>query len=307
MALTLADSKPAQSDLRRVLKEKATIEAVALRAMSNIAARTRAATLRAYRVRVKQLPVLNRELAKIVPVMTSLMSVAHLNGYIKSIERATPHLANQNKAAAVFDNALRFATDRLSLTPDQIEGLLVNYGDVAINVTRKTTEFVEGEMKIVSRDITESGVHPQEGARVLRAKFEALGLETQNPYLLETLVRNQTQVAYEAGRWEANQDPVIADILWGYEYAAIIDSRQTPFCDERDGTRLPKEDQFWLINWPPNHWGCRSTTLEIFKGEEIAQEKLPGELTELPDGFKQNTGIIHSNFMGTKPAAGLKP
>ena len=123
------------------------------------------------------------------------------------------------------------------------------------------------------------------------------------PYLLETLARTQTQLAYGAGRWNVNQDPAIDEILWGYEYVTVGDDRVRPNHEALNGTRYPKDDALLQEIWPPNGFNCRCTMIEIyFEGTpnrpdatEIVDgmEVVPGA----DKGWAFNPGIVHQDGM----------
>jgi hypothetical protein len=53
------------------------------------------------------------------------------------------------------------------------------------------------------------------------------------------------------------------------EFVGIEDGRQTEICRSRSGTVLPASHPFWKFNWPPLHFGCRSTPRSVY-AEEVA-------------------------------------
>jgi len=57
--------------------------------------------------------------------------------------------------------------------------------------------------------------------------------------------------------YEANKE-----VLYGWQYVAVLDSRTTLVCRHRDGKIFPVGDRQYL---PPSHYRCRSTTVPIVK------------------------------------------
>lgn len=113
----------------------------------------------------------------------------------------------------------------------------------------------------------------------------------------EALARSSFQAVSQAARddvYKAN-----SDVIAGYEFYAVLDTRTTAICRAYDGatwdldgrpirgTRLP-------IKRPPVHWGCRSTLLPIMKtASEILG--IPG-LPELPKSTRSSlTGQVSSD------------
>ena len=108
------------------------------------------------------------------------------------------------------------------------------------------------------------------------------------------MVRTQISIAYSAGRWNANQDPAIQEILWGYEYVTVGDNRVRPPHEAIDGAAYPKEHGFWGTNWPPNGNSCRCDVLELFKDQFPSSVERQGD----PDsGWAVNHGMIYSDLL----------
>lgn len=84
---------------------------------------------------------------------------------------------------------------------------------------------------------------------------------------VETALRTGMSSAFTAGRFEAAKDPEIAEILWGWEYVAILDDRVRDEHAALHGTKLPLDDPLWESIAPPNGFNCRCTLIEAFKDE----------------------------------------
>lgn len=215
-----------------------------------------------------------------VPLLRDLMVVTHLKGM-------TPTLKNKDlQLSTVFDKTV--ASYRRSLDVD-IRKLQSQYETRAFAILNDVTRKVEKDLRETTLMLFEEGAHQSEASTVLRERFDALGLTDTKDYQLKTIFRTQSQIAYGAGRWEADQDPDVQEILWGYEYSAVGDDRTREEHMKLDGTRLPKEHPFWQRYWPPNGWNCRCTAIPIFDEETVKPP--PGDVS--PDeGFDFNAGEI---------------
>ena len=123
------------------------------------------------------------------------------------------------------------------------------------------------------------GVTTRDGIARLAARFEELGIGAEG-FQLETLFRTRNQIAQSAGQFAANQDEAVQEILWGYEYDAVLDDRVRPEHEALNGSRFPKGSPFWAVYWPPNGYNCRCTVLEIFKDESDARLKRPQKVKD---------------------------
>jgi len=81
----------------------------------------------------------------------------------------------------------------------------------------------------------------------------------RDPAHIETVFRNATQRAFNAGRYAQHTDPDTLAVRPFWLYDAVLDSRTTDGCEERDGTLLPHDDPWWRQgNIPPRHHRCRA-------------------------------------------------
>lgn len=180
--------------------------------------------------------------------------------------RAPLHFA-VTPASGSYARAIDFLRRRQGLSVADVTRIAGEFGNEAVNVMRGVSAGVEAAAKRAIEQVVASGAHVREGVQVLRAKLAAAGVEQVNPWLLETLVRTQTHIAYSAARQAVNADPAIAEILWGYEYTTVGDDRVRPNHAELDGMRMPVSDPRWNKLMPPNGFNCRCTVIEIFTGE----------------------------------------
>jgi SPP1 gp7 family putative phage head morphogenesis protein len=230
---------------------------------------------------------------RLTPLMLDAAVVAYGRGFQRSrlIARLPRAPADTTFTLGIFDSALTALGKFFDI--DAVKAVLQT--DV-VEVLRGAGEHVERELRPVVSEVIAAGEHTREGIKAIGAKFDALGMG-QQPYRLEAIFRTQTQLTYGAGRWQADQDPDIQDILWGYEYNTVGDDRVRPSHVALDGTRLPKENPFWREYWPPNGYNCRCAALPIFHGEAEAKSKHPplgegGRVVRPDPGFAFNPGDV---------------
>lgn len=263
--------------LKQLRRDKNKLVNTGLRAAKRIGVNTRVAVLRAYLEGYEPSIAALWELWDIRDTIVDAMTAAHLSGRLRSILTASAHLGTKPKSLAIgpYDDAIDYMQRRLDLDPSEIALIKENYGDIATDVTRQMGEAVELKIKRTTQQIVEQGMHTRQGVQVLREAMTNSGIEAVNPWLLETLVRTQIEIAYGAGRWIENQDPAIQEILWGYIYVTAGDDRVRPEHEGLDGVSLPKDDPQWDSIWPPNGFNCRCDVIEVFKDESPKLIEVP--------------------------------
>ncbi len=265
------------------------------------------AMLKAYRNREDPLSSLYGHLDLMEIQMLDAMIAAHLQGYLRSILKAAA--TNMMKGLSLqddvmlgpFDSAITFAKKRLDVSQNHINVLKARYGASAVLMTQSMGDAVEQKTKKAMREIIERNYHLKEGVQHLSKTMK----KAINPWVVENIVRTQIQIAYGAGRWDANQDSAIQAILWGYEYVTAGDFRVRPEHEGLEGSRYPKEHPAWNSIWPPNGFSCRCQALEIYNDEpkrmklkEFSTSKMiKGKLIEIgPDkGWAINHGQIYTS------------
>lgn len=235
---------------------------------------------------------------KLAPVLTDGMVAAHLLAYNRSNLIAAKHRKFDRRklvlSASAYEEALSFQLKRLALTEGDLFDLRQQYGAAALRVTETAAMSLEQSLQETLLSTLQQGAGVREGVKALRETFETSGFVPAKDYQLEAIFRTQTQTAYGAGRWNSLQDPAIKDILWGFEFAAIEDDRITEVCRQCNGVVRPKSDPFWQRYWPPNHFSCRSTALEIFDDGTPAG----ADPTEQPrSGFGINPGLVFQDSL----------
>lgn len=112
--------------------------------------------------------------------------------------------------------------------------------------------------------------------------------ELANPAHVETVFRNATQRAYNAGRFEQMRDPELAKLRPFWMFDAVLDSRVTPLCKSLDTSVVAANDGWWDSHWPPLHHRCRSSVRTLRKAEaERRGISERGPAVDPPEGWGQ--------------------
>lgn len=169
-----------------------------------------------------------------------------------------------------------------------IEYLRNLYDSKAFDIAQGLSEYADIRLRETIADAIKEGKHLKGIMDDLRATFDDLGLTDVSKRSIETIARTQTQLAFNAGKWNAEQDPDIAEVLWGYTYTTVGDDRVRPEHELLDNVTLPKEDSFWRANYPPNGWNCRCQVIPLFDKERSI--KAPAEYLGPDKDFNFNPG-----------------
>jgi len=174
-----------------------------------------------------------------------------------------------------------------------IKKLISRYHPPVFNILKNASTKVNDNLRQVVNDLILKGATVQEGSKVLAEAFAANGLSIKEPFKIETIFRTQSALAYAAGRWQSDQHPAIQEILWGYKYVTVGDSRVRPQHKVLDGVTLPKDDEFWLYFWPPNGWNCRCSVISLFEPRQIVYPPSYWKgLAEIDKDFVFNAGMV---------------
>lgn len=165
---------------------------------------------------------------------------------------------------------------------DEFSDITGQFYSNALQVVTGYTQKVNDELNKFTQELIAENLPVEEMKRKLAKKFESLGVDPKNSYALENIVRTQAQIHYNAAKLDEESSDDIQEILWGYKYVTVGDSRVRPEHAALEGTTLPKDDPFWERYYPPNGWSCRCQAVPIFDKEKI---KRPKELPEIDPSF----------------------
>lgn len=222
-------------------------------------------------------------LQELMPVVAKAMTVLHMRG-----QRLARELRNDSQVKMAKPTQLDKILDKLG-DVRRVNSLQKQYETDALRVLNGVSNKVEAKLREKVNELVSKGVPVGKGVKELKKSFDKLGITPKNSFQLETTFRTQSQIAYNAGRWQEDQDPEIQEILWGYEYVTAGDDRVRPEHAKLEGMRLPKNDPLWRTLWPPNGWNCRCTVIPIF---ETVRIKRPPAGSQPDPGFSFNAGQL---------------
>lgn len=228
---------------------------------------------------------LRQHFAMITPFLTDLMVEAHVVAKRHAVKAAAKVSRTTRGLRLAFDpDDLR---DRLGDgRPDGIDLLRKLYQpDAQAAVTRAEQAVAQRVIDAVNTAVRDSLHVAGTVARVNQALTSA-GLDPLRPHVVETLARTQSAVAYSAGQRNANRDPAVDEILWGYEYVTVGDDRVRPTHRALEGYRAPKGDPIWKSIFPPNGFNCRCTAIEIYQDDRLADP------TDFPPAVDTGGGMM---------------
>ena len=237
---------------------------IGIRAGHTVMIRARSAGIKAIKGSRDPVAAITKVVADLAPLLVADMTAAHLQSRDFTIKLATKHAKDRLSLATAskYNQAIDFLQRRMELTDRQIVALSTSYGNEAVRITREASAMIEERVAHAVTAAAQRGEHVKGGVTAIRQAFDSLGITPEThprltkTYLMETLFRTSTQMAYNAGQWATNQEAVIDDILWGYEYSTVGDARVRPSHEALDGIRLKKDNPRWDEITPPNGFNC---------------------------------------------------
>ena len=303
----MASSPTARHHAALAQRDRRHLELIGVRAAARVGAQARMHAYSAYRTghdpvaAVRDVVLGSHRIGTpgIIPLIRDGMVAAHLQGRRRTDLTAAPRfraMGGYKLAGTAYDDALNWLRKRQELKAADLEAVAKKYDAEALRMARGVSQQLEQRLEKTMLDITSRGLHVRDGMAELRAAFKSAGWVPGADYQIEGMFRTQTQLAYAAGEWNADQDPAIQEILWGYEYVTVGDDRVRPTHAEMDGVTRPKDDPMWNIWTAPNGWCCRCSKLKIFDNG-TSTETLPD--VQPDPGFAFNPGTVFSDLIRT--------
>lgn len=292
--------------MNRILRDTNSIAKVAVRAAGRISGKIRARYMEEFRTGHK-FKAREYLIQQYKPILVSTYLASHLAGFrrVLLMLKQTPALKRKFQELIDENNVEEIAlelselSDALSILQKKtflnIEELQRKYDTQALKILADVSGDIEESLEGEFKSLIEEGVSVNTAIQRLGAKFDELGLSPRKPHQIETVFRTQLQMSFAAGRYQAENHPDVAEILWGYTYSTVGDDRVRDEHAILEGTTLPKDDPFWQRFYPPNGWNCRCSAIPIFEQRKIV---LPPTLNEVgnviaPDrGFDFNPGVV---------------
>ena len=221
-----------------------------------------------------------QELLGLAELLIQQMVRSHLRGLRRSMRAVGLSLASDFVSPA-HTEAIEGLRARIKLTDEDVVAIEEIYSPRAVQVATDLSRHLERKLGRAIAVTQELGLHVREGADLMTQAFVLAGLDPLSPNAMEAIFRTNSQLAYSAGAWQADQHPAAQEIIWGYEYSAVNDDRTRETHAAMDGTKLPKDDSFWLENYPPNGWNCRCIAIPITNENQPAEDVRPPETIEV--------------------------
>ncbi len=103
---------------------------------------------------------------------------------------------------------------------------------------------------------------------------------------LQNIARTEISKAMNQGRLESFESPALKGFITAVEFSAILDSRTSDICEDRDGLILAIDDPRLKMNTPPLHYQCRSILVPVDK-YSMVEEGLDGKVGKGWDGVRE--------------------
>jgi SPP1 gp7 family putative phage head morphogenesis protein len=293
-------------------RERARLERLGVDAAARIGFRAQRAAQAARRAGREPWKAIRGELDRARPILTAAMVAAHLAGSRRSlvVADAKPIVLRLDPFADTpYRAAVKAVQDRLALDDEAIRELASQYDAMAGKVFASAADALERNIRERLVEATKVGEHVRGGKAAVAEAFQVAGLTPDNYFTTEAIFRTQTALAYGAGRWQADQDPAIQEVLWGYRYVTVGDDRVRAEHRGFEGVTLPKDDPFWATHWPPNGWGCRCVTISVFEPRKTVRPPAVIDVDgkevrpSVDKGFAFNPGVVfHGPTIAAVPA-----
>jgi len=267
-------------------------------AAQQIGWRAMLAALRAYRRGDDPVAAAGDVLDDMAPLLASAMLVAALTGIERGHKLLPVALSLAMPISDTYRNAVEALKHRTALTDAAVKELEKKLQTQALRVSRTAKAAVEKKLAKTMLRITQEGLHVRDGVKELRGAFEAAGIVPGNAYLLESVYRTHSAMAYAAGKVQVEQSPESQEILWGYKYVTVGDDRVRDSHIALEGVTLPKTDPFWQENYPPNGWACRCQAIPLYEQRSVVMPPEEVEINGKPvkpgadPGFRFNPGVL---------------
>lgn len=235
-----------------------------------------------------------RELEEMSVLLLQQMVRSHLRGLRRALRGLGLSLASEFVSPA-HTEAIAGLQARIKLTDEDLGAIEELYSARATQVATNLSRHLERKLGQAISVTQELGMHVRDGAALMAQEFKSAGLDPASPNAMEAIFRTNSQIAYSAGAWQADQHPAVQEILWGYEYTAVGDDRTRATHQAMDGTILPKDHPFWTENYPPNGWNCRCVAIPVTIENRPEQPVEPPATIEVGEGAKQKTVPVRAD------------
>ena len=196
-------------------------------------------------------------------------------------------------ALSQFDIQLEKWRKLIGISTNDLTLLTNKYRADGLASLRKFAKRIEVELRGLIQSLLSEGATVRTATKEIDSRLAALGVTEFKTYNIEAVYRTASSVAFNAGKWAALQEPWQQEILWGFQYSAIDDSRVRENHWAANGVTLPKDDPFWQRMWPPNGYNCRCDAIPLYAPETFVY---PPDDAVADEGWGFNPGIVLQDY-----------
>lgn len=197
------------------------------------------------------------------------------------------------------EQAIEFFKSKQPLTSIDYKALDAQAKTRAFSTATSETEYLSGKFQDGLIKALQEGMSQGQWVKyVQKDLLPKLGINPkaigETPHHLNTVFRTNVQSAYQAGHWDALQDPFVQSVFGYLQYHAVMDGGTTPFCAFYDGKVWKIDNPIARTLFPPNHYNCRSDMMELTEEE--------ARVFNIQDGFLELKGNIVKPQFESSPA-----
>ena len=186
-----------------------------------------------------------------------------------------------------FNEAINYFVKKAPILYEKLDDIINSTKDTFFYIKRSTElEATKRVLESLKKTLENGGTY-QEWKQDISDIADKAGLGEDGWY--SHLVFRQNMVnAYQSGRYEQqmqDDDEYFSYLL----FDGVEDERQTDFCRTYSGKVYKKSDPIWALIYPPNHFNCRSSVIELGadKIKELGLEILKSKKKELKEIEKE--------------------
>ncbi|HBJ80172.1 phage minor head protein [Fusobacterium sp.] len=185
-----------------------------------------------------------------------------------------------------FNEAINYFAKKAPILYEKLDDITSSVKDTFFYIKRSTElEATKRVLESLKKTLENGGTY-QEWKQDISDIADKAGLGEDGWY--SNLVYRQNMVnAYQSGRYEQQMED---DEYFSYLlFDGVEDDRQTDFCRTYSGKVYKKSDPIWALIYPPNHFNCRSSVIELGadKIKELGLEILKSNKKELKEIEKE--------------------
>lgn len=187
-----------------------------------------------------------------------------------------------------FEEALEMFEDKLTLTPQELQGIEESINARVFTSKRITEAEILDDFNNAILKALKNGDSFGAFQLGLADQFEVLGWTGANPYRQAVIFRTQLQSVFNGGHYLRQREVSREVPFW--QYLAVMDDRTRDAHAKMHGRVLLANDPWWNRNYPPNGYNCRCT-VRALTPRQAAREGAKVEPKQPDDVFDAGFGF----------------